>query len=79
MGYALPELVGGEKRGHGLHAGRGLHGLHFEGGLFGGGFLLGLEVAADADAMEAAIDPPRGYPVAVFKTTDGKRLFVFHA
>ena len=50
---------------------RHLQGLEFERGLFGGGFFLGLEVAADAEAIEAAIDPPRDHAIAVFEPIDG--------
>ncbi len=35
-----------------------MEGLDFEAGLFRGGLFLGLEVAADADAVEVTVDSP---------------------
>jgi hypothetical protein len=53
--------------------------LEFEGGLLGGGLFLGLEVATDADAMEAAIDAEREHAIPVLKPADGEHRLVIHA
>ena len=49
-----------------------LEGLDFEAGLFRGGLFLGLEVAADADPVELAVDPPGEDAVSIFEPANAE-------
>ncbi len=53
--------------------------FEFEMGLLGDGILLGLKVAADADAVEIPIHAERGRDIPVFKPADGKPRLMAHA
>jgi hypothetical protein len=53
--------------------------FEFQSGFFGGGVLQGLEVSADADAVEVAIDAEREHAIPVPEPADGELIFVVHA
>ena len=55
-----------------------LRGRDFEQRSFCGGFFLGFEVTADADAVEVALHAEREHAIPVLKPADGERIFMFH-
>jgi hypothetical protein len=62
-----------------LQPGLGLDGIWFQSRLFSRSFLLVLEVATKADAMEPAIDAKRERAIPVLKPADGELIFLIHA